>query len=320
MKTWRDKEGTIMYQHYEKQVSSKTVLHAESAHSAACKRSVHTQEVLRRLMNSSRLLEWKSEVTPVITEYMKRMKKAGYRERYRKEVLRHALGIYDDKIKMNDEGKRPLYRPKNYKKKERKAAKQRKKNQWAKKGGHIAPIFVPPTPNSQLLKEMRKVAEEEGIEGMRFNIIESGGTTLKNELQKSNPTATKGCDKEDCLCCAEEKGKGGQCHRVNVNYEVICELCPKEKQVKYIGETSKNLYTRMEGHQGRDGFMRKHMEEMHPGQEMKYVPRVTHVNKDCLTRQIREGVLIRHNRYSLNTKSEWHLPALYRINQEIVRD
>ena len=75
---------------------------------------------------------------------------------------------------------------------------------------------MPATPNSQLLKEMRKVAEEEGIEGMRFNIIESGGTTLKNELQKSNPTATKGCDKEDCLCCAEEKGKGGTKRRQGI--------------------------------------------------------------------------------------------------------
>ena len=170
------------------------------------------------------------------------------------------------------------------------------------------------------MKEMRRVAEKEGIEGMRFNIIEHGGMTLKRELQRSNPTATKGCDKEDCLCCAEEKGKGGQCHRENVNYEVVCELCPKERQVKYIGETSKNLYTRMEGHQGRDGFMRKHMEEMHPGQEMKFAPKVTHFNKDCLTRQIREAVLIRHNNNSLNSKTEWHLPALYRINQEIVRE
>ena len=39
-----------------------------------------------------------------------------------------------------------------------------------------------------------------------------------------------------------------------------------------------------------------------------------------MTRQIREGILIRDNRNSLNTRSEWHLPALYRIDQEIVRD
>ena len=62
------------------------------------------------------------------------------------------------------------------------------------------------------------------------------------------------------------------------------------------------------------------MEEKHRGEESRFTPRTTHVNKDCLTRQVREGVLIRHNVNALNTKSEWHLPALYRINNEIVRE
>ena len=62
---------------------------------------------------------------------MRRMKQAGYGERYRKTVLKHALGIYDNKIKMHEEGVRPLYRPQNYKRKERKAAKDKKKHQWA---------------------------------------------------------------------------------------------------------------------------------------------------------------------------------------------
>ena len=53
MKVWTDADGVLLYQHYEKEVSSKTVLHAHSAHSAACERGVHTQEVLRRLMNCS---------------------------------------------------------------------------------------------------------------------------------------------------------------------------------------------------------------------------------------------------------------------------
>ena len=165
---------------------------------------------------------------------------------------------------------------------------------------------------------MRKVAQEANKEGIKFNVIESGGIRIKQILQKSNPTATPGCDKEDCLCCKEEKGGGGQCHRANINYEVICKLCPEE--TKYIGESSKNLHTRMDQHQGREGFMRKHMEEKHSGQEANFKPRVTHVNKHCLTRQIREGVLIRHNKHSLNSKSEWHLPAVFRVQNEIIRD
>ena len=74
------------------------------------------------------------------------------------------------------------------------------------------------------MKVMRRVADEEGKEGVRFNIVETGGITMKRSLQKSNPTATPGCAKNDCMCCAEERGKGGQCHRGNVNYQVQCKL------------------------------------------------------------------------------------------------
>ena len=101
-------------------------------------------------------------------------------------------------------------------------------------------------------------------------------------------------------------------------------LCPKESRPTYIGESSRNLITRMDEHQGaihREGsFMRKHMEEMHRGQEPRFRARVTHTNKDCLTRQVREGVIIRHTKNALNTKSEWHLPALFRVNNEVVRE
>ena len=88
MKTWTNQEGYVMYTHYEKPVSSKTVLHAKSAHSSGCKRSVHTQEVLRRMLNCSRRLEWKEEAAPAVSEYMRRMKVAGYGERYRENVLK----------------------------------------------------------------------------------------------------------------------------------------------------------------------------------------------------------------------------------------
>ena len=321
MKVWTNEEGIIMYQHYEKPVCSKTVLNAKSAHSSATKRSVHTQEIVRRLLNSSLRLNWETEVAPVITDYMARMKIAGYTENYRREVLSHALTIHNDKLKANDEGRRPLYRPKDYRREERRREKKEKKHLWAKKGGHIAPIFVPATPGSELMKILRRVAEEEKKEGIKFNIIESGGKTMKRELMMSNPTATPGCRKEDCPCCAEEKGRGGPCQRANVNYEVECMVC----HAKYWGETSRNLYTRMLEHnngQGAEGnFMRKHREECHNGQEVRFEARVTHVNRDCLTRQVREGVLIKNSRVgTMNTKSEWHQPSLFRVQSEVVRE
>ena len=58
MKVWTDNNGEVMYRHYEKAVSNKTVIHAPLAHPAACKISVHLQEIISRLLNSAPSLEW----------------------------------------------------------------------------------------------------------------------------------------------------------------------------------------------------------------------------------------------------------------------
>ena len=92
-----------------------------------------------------------------------------------------------------------MYRPKEWKKEERKREKKRKKNNWATKGGHIAPIFVPTTPDGMLAKKMRKICEEEAQGLIRFKIVESGGITLKSQLQKSNPTENVGCEDDEWM-------------------------------------------------------------------------------------------------------------------------
>ena len=194
------------------------------------------------------------------------------------------------------------------------------KKEWATKKGHIAPIFIPATPGGELAREIRKIADEEAKHGIHFNVLEVGGRTLKSEIQRSNPTATPGCSKKDCLGCKEERGKGGKCHKNNINYQISCQSCEK----MYIGETSKNLYTRTSQHiQNSDGeaFMNKHYEEEHKGEQKRFEAKVTHTNKDCLTRQIREGVLIRRaTKPLLNSRTEWFQPPLFRVQSEVVRE
>ena len=63
------------------------------------------------------------------------------------------------------------------------------------------------------------------------------------------------------------------------------------------------------------------MEMSHAGMASKFAARVTHGNKDSLSRQIREGVLIRRSvREMLNTKSEWFQPPIFRIKNDIIRE
>ena len=324
MEVWM-KDCRILYSHYEKPMSCKSILNSKSAHPANCKKGVHTQELLRRILNCSHKLDWDKEIVPHLDDYMMRMKEAGYTEKYRKAILRNALGIHEKKLKDEEEGKRPLYRPKTWRKEERRRDKKKKKKTWATKRGHIAPIFVPATPGGELVRNMRHIADKEAKNGIHFNIIEVGGKTMKSSLQQSNPTATPGCSKADCMGCEGERGGGGKCHKNNVNYMIECTECPEESRGVYIGETSKNLYTRTSQHiktrRQEESFIRKHEEECHEGHEVQLKARVTHSNKDCLSRQIREGVQIRRSsKPILNSRTEWFQPPLFKILNDVIRE
>ena len=253
-----------MFQHYEKPTASQNIMHAKSAQSISCRTSVHTQEILRRLFNSSPLLDWRTCVAPVISMYMLRMMHHGYPERYRSDTLKRALNIYDKMVKDDKDGIRPLYRPKEWNVIARKKEKEKKKYNWSTRGGHTAPIFVPPTPNSELAKSLRKIADTEAEAGVHFNVIETGGLSMRRVLQRSNPLETSGCDSTDCLPCQYGRGEGGSCRGCGVNYELECQLCPVGERSKYVGETSRNLYTRSKEHLARyqagasTSFMHKH--------------------------------------------------------------
>jgi hypothetical protein len=76
MKVWMDNEMFAVYQHYEKPVSSKQVINAQSALSPRWKLSVHINEIVRRILNTSSRLDWDNQTSPLLTDYMVRMKEA----------------------------------------------------------------------------------------------------------------------------------------------------------------------------------------------------------------------------------------------------
>ena len=195
------------------------------------------------------------------------------------------------------------------------------------RGLHVAPIVVPPTPNGVLAKNLREIAEYEAEAGVNFKIVETGGLSMKSILQKSNPMKTVGCEHPDCLPCKQGRGGGGNCESCSVNYEMECQLCPQDRKSVYIGESARNLYTRSKEHlcnyrtSPNTSFIAKHQNTVHNGAEPSYKATVTACTRDCLSRQVREAVLIRRSNHTvLNGKSEWHQPALYRVQQEVVRN
>ena len=57
------------------------------------------------------------------------------------------------------------------------------------------------------------------------------------------------------------------------------------------------------------------------GQPADFDAKVTVTFRDCLSRQVSEGVHIRRCKTdTMNSKSEWHQPALWRVRSEIERE
>jgi hypothetical protein len=180
-----------------------------------------------------------------------------------------------------------------------------------------------------LVTQLREIAEKETETQMKFRFVEYGGRTVKSKVQKSNPTANPGCNNGDCLACQNGGGQGGNCLRSNVLYELGCNLCSGDSQCVYIGETSRNLYTRGKEHIGKylsqkqnnESFIKKHQIEKHNDLPADFSAKVVDTFKDCLTRQISEGIHLRRSNVTvLNAKSEWHQPPLWSVQSEIVRD
>ena len=89
LKVWIDginrndgRSSKVLQEFYTKDVSSKMMIHARSAVSWNMKRTSLTQQVLRVMLNCSRLLPWKVTERHV-TEMMKRLQFSGYNQMFR---------------------------------------------------------------------------------------------------------------------------------------------------------------------------------------------------------------------------------------------
>ena len=278
MACWLDDQGLARHIHYEKAVSSKELIPERSAHSNSCKRSVAISEIVRRCMNTSRGLDWDTYFVPCLDNYMARLKKAGYPQGFRKSVLTQALNIYESKVKASDEGCEPLNRGNAYKKVERMKAKRVKKKNWNKKGGYGAPIIIPSTPNSELAKMLREIADQEKDKKLRFKIVEKGGMTIGRSLMRPNPIGSGKCGKEDCHPC---KSGGMNCHKNEVCYGFDCDTCKAmEINANYYGESCRNLYTRAGEHTKKaekgdvNSFIQKHQAEFHNSEPANFSSKV----------------------------------------------
>ena len=85
----REKENRIDYEFYEKSTKNPTVLLADSAINSRTKRTILTQECLRRLRNTK--IELGEDVQNMyLNQFMVKLKNSGYKKNYRTQILQIA--------------------------------------------------------------------------------------------------------------------------------------------------------------------------------------------------------------------------------------
>ena len=236
-------------------------------------------------------------------------------------MIKTALKKWDKMQEEEDAGVRPIYRPRDWKEKERRLAKERKKEKWhqAREGQVSAPLIIDPTAG-KLAAEFKDVCRKfEEVTEMRVVVQERAGNALKH-LAKAEPLKTPGCGRDDCFPC--RSSKPGKCEKNGVGYKIQCETCKRAGKLSlYDGETGCNCYTRGKQHQNalrlkdEENALWKHCLVEHDGEEAEFSMKQTNVFQSCLTRQVNEAVRIEMSTADcvMNSKAEFHQAPLVRV-------
>ena len=102
------------------------MIHYTSAHSRKMKMAVLVEEGLR---NHTRGLEWERS-RKVMEDWSRKLRRSGYPATMRHEVIKAAADRYKKMCMEEDEGVRPIHRPRSWKEKERRREKELKRTNW----------------------------------------------------------------------------------------------------------------------------------------------------------------------------------------------
>ena len=291
LKVWiqeANRKRKIMHEFYQKDVSSVATINARSTLPWKTKRTILVQDTLRIMRNCHKDLPWE-ETSKHLSRMMMRLQYSGYDKKFRYDVVSTAIAAYRRIKEMDENGDIPMYRPKEWRRDERRKMKEAKKKNWYKRGGYESVIFVPCTPNSELIRKMKERVEESGI---KIKLIEKAGRSLGGLLRTADPNKEKRCNRLDCPVCTT--GGKGNCRALNVNYRMTCE-CGDE----YNGTTTVGAYKRGNEHidemigKDEDSDFWNHCRTKHGGEMKKLKMDVTETFKgDPTLRQISEAVRI----------------------------
>ena len=292
----------ILYTYYEKEMSSKYVLHKKSAISRGSKTNILVNELLRIMRNTSLRVQ-QEEKDKHIQRFINKMQLSGYHQEDRIRVYKKAKRIFVEKVNGKD-----VYPhiDKVSRMTENTREKVEKKRSWFKQGGYKSIFYVDATPDGSLANDCQKILHRCHLP---VKVMEKTGDSIKRLLTKSNPFKTGNCDDDVCPICLRECGIN--CRASGVVYENYCvhhETCDG----KYDGETGDVIKERFKEHladarlRPELSHMKKHEAEKHNGECVEYKVKILgSCPGDALLRQCMEAVAIRDENPSMNGRAEW---------------
>ena len=259
------KRELILYSFYEKKVGSPFCVMESTAMSENGKNSCLSQDLVRRMMNTSEMVP-QQERNEIVETYIKKLTVSGYNEKQVKNIIESGLSGYERKLEKSRRECQELHRASKSTLAKRHRKKLTEKSGWfrKKKGGDlkisaegtgkkrrkglkahtstckpprpteslqdqqpVTVLFVARTPGGELARRLRQAeAELAMIMGDKVKIVEKSGKMLKSILHRPNPMAGENCQRPNCLVCSH----GGEearsnCRQRNVSYRTDCLEC-----------------------------------------------------------------------------------------------
>ena len=283
-----DNKNRILFKYYEKETCTKRTVQRSSAMGENTKIQILSQDLIRRMMNSSELLG-NGEKKRIIDQYTEKLLRSGYSKDQTRRIIMNGIKGYEGKRRRRAAEGRPMRstaaksRGRRYKEKlmgkstwfrkrrvedvpterrnHRKTGKPSSKEQKPKEQLPTrSVIFVDNTEGGELATRMKDLMRRLSPSlGFNIKVVERNGSTLRSRFPVTNLWEGSQCGRSDCTTCNQGAEKLPQCTKTSVLYENICHKCnegagsSKElTDVKegsiYIGESSRSIYERSKEH------------------------------------------------------------------------
>ena len=249
------RSNQVLHGFFEKPTNSNVTIQLRSAMSQDSKIQVLSNDLIRRLKNSSEELGGGAKLE-IVDNYTQKLLNSGYKGETLQRIITNGIKGYESKLRRCKEEGRKLHRSstdsqgarirKKLLAKSNWFRKSKKKEEYAKEhtsrgrelssfGGSRSSnklevrtiLFVEQSPKGELAKRLRDTIK--GLEatlGFKVKVVERNGRSLGSKFPLNTLWAGAKCGRTDCTTCEQ----GGEeelppCTRSNLVYENICTSC-----------------------------------------------------------------------------------------------